>query len=147
MVDVHFPQDPIAPDPSWPEWLKHEFKTNTENAMVGGMLVSEAENLRVWHILLDPGKRLPVHKHVLNYFWTVISPGSARSHYHDGSTVEMSYKLGETVHHRYAKGEFMMHDLENIGQTPLGFTTVEYLDSPNEPIPLKPAAQPVGMLG
>jgi hypothetical protein len=146
MVNVYFPKDPVAPNPSWPEWLKDEFQNNTENACVGGMLVSEAENLRVWHIMLNPGDRLSVHKHVLNYFWTVISPGSARSHYHDGSTVEMSYTVGQTVHHDYAEGEFMMHDLQNIGQTPLGFTTVEFLISPNEPIPLREVAQPAGAL-
>jgi beta-alanine degradation protein BauB len=145
MVNVHFPKDPVTPNPDWPEWLKSEFRTNTGNACVGGQLVSDAQNLRVWHILLNSGERLPVHKHVLNYFWTVISPGSARSHYHDGSTVEMSYTVGQTVHHQYAKGEFMMHDLQNIGQTPLGFTTVEFLDSPNEAIPLKPVEQPVAV--
>jgi len=145
MVNVNFPKDAVAPNPDWPGWLRNEFETNTANGCVGGKLVSETENLRVWHILLKPGERLPVHKHVLNYFWTVISPGRARSHYHDGSTVEMSYALGETVHHGYAKGEFMMHDLQNVGHTPLGFTTVEFLDSPNEPMSPKPAEQPVAV--
>jgi beta-alanine degradation protein BauB len=28
----------------------------------------------------------------------------------------------------------MMHDLENIGDTVLAFTTVEFLDSPNPPL-------------
>jgi hypothetical protein len=30
----------------------------------------------------------------------------------------------------------MIHDLENVGETDLLFTTVEFLDSPNAPLPL-----------
>jgi hypothetical protein len=30
----------------------------------------------------------------------------------------------------------MIHDLENTGDAELIFTTVEYLDSPNDPLPL-----------
>ena len=48
----------------------------------------------------------------------------------------MTYEIGQTVHRNYGAGEFTMHDLESIGETPLGFTTVEFLDSPNPPLPL-----------
>jgi hypothetical protein len=34
----------------------------------------------------------------------------------------------------------MMHDLENIGDTELAFTTVEFLDSANPPLTLREAA-------
>jgi mannose-6-phosphate isomerase-like protein (cupin superfamily) len=136
MKDIRFPKDPVALAPDWPEWLKNEFVSDTQNAHVGAKLVSQMDRARVWYILLAPGQRLPVHKHVLNYFWTVTSPGRGRSHYHNGSEVEMSYEIGQTVQKSYAAGEFMMHDLESIGETPLGFITVEFLDSPNPPLPL-----------
>jgi hypothetical protein len=135
--DVRYPQDLVAPADDWPQWLKEEFVTNANSGAVGQKLVSQSEKVRVWYILLAPGERLPVHKHVLNYFWTVTSPGRARSHYHDGSAAELTYETGQTVHKNYAAGEFMMHDLENIGDTPLGYTTVEFLDSPNPPLPLE----------
>lgn len=134
--EVIYPRDPVSPDPAWPQWLKDEFASNTRNGQVGARLLSETDKIRLWFILLEPGQRLPVHKHVLNYLWTVTHPGRARSHYHNGTLVEMSYELGQTVHHNYDQGEFMMHDLNNVGGTPLGFTTVEFLDSPNAPLPL-----------
>jgi hypothetical protein len=141
VTDIYYPKDKVAPNPAWPEWLRNEFANNTENGRVGAKLVSETDHVRVWFILLEPGDRLPVHKHVLNYFWTVTHPGSARSHYHNGEQVEMSYTLGQTRHHDYGMGQFMMHDLENIGAGQLGFTTVEFLDSPNPPLPLRVAVE------
>jgi beta-alanine degradation protein BauB len=134
--EVIYPRDPVAPNPAWPQWLTDEFSSNVHNGRVGCRLVSETGHVRVWYILLAPGERLPVHKHVLNYFWSVTHAGRARSHYHNGNEVEMSYEVGQTVHHDYGPGEFMMHDLENIGDTALGFTTVEFLDSPNKPLAL-----------
>jgi beta-alanine degradation protein BauB len=123
-------------DPDWPEWLKQEFADNQQNGEVGAKLLLETEQARVWFILLDPGERLPVHKHVLNYLWTVTHPGRSRSHYHNGETIEADYSLGQTVQHDYSPGEYMMHDLENVGSSQLGFTTVEFLDSSNRPLSL-----------
>ena len=74
--------------------------------------------------------------HVLDYFWTALSGGRGRSHFSDGRVVEVIYQPGDTKHRCYAKGEFMIHDIENIGSTPLVFTTVEFLDSENEPLKL-----------
>jgi mannose-6-phosphate isomerase-like protein (cupin superfamily) len=131
----HQPSDlEIRPDPDWPDWLKREFETNQHNARVGTQLLSESERVRVWHLEIKPGERLPVHRHVLDYFWTALTPGKARSHYHDGRTVEADYRPGKTQHYRFEPGKFMMHDLENIGDTVLAFTTVEFLDSSNPPL-------------
>ncbi len=122
-----------------PAHIQTEFETNTSNARVGSILVSQTERVRVWHIACQPGERLPVHRHQLDYFWTIHGSGKARSHYNDGRVVEMEYKNGDTQHHNFAKGEFFMHDLENIGDTPLIFTTVEFLKGENPPLPVKPA--------
>jgi beta-alanine degradation protein BauB len=131
----HQPSDlEIRPDPDWPYWLKSEFEANQDNARVGTQLLSESERVRVWHLSIKPGERLPVHRHVLDYFWTALTPGRARSHYHDGRTVDAEYRPGETQHYRFETGKFMMHDLENIGDTVLAFTTVEFLDSSNPPL-------------
>jgi hypothetical protein len=46
----------------------------------------------------------------------------------------MAYQPGDTRHHTCATGEFMIHDLENIGGTDMVFTTVEFLDSANAPL-------------
>ena len=123
-------------DPSWPDPLKREFATNRANAQIGTELLSQSDRVRVWHLSLAPGERLPVHCHVLDYFWTALTPGRALSHYHDGRTQERVYQKGETAHYHFGADEFMMHDLENVGDQVLAFTTVEFLDSANKPLPL-----------
>lgn len=120
----------------FPDWIREEFRKNVSNGKVGTRLVSETDDLRVWHIHLQPGERLPVHKHVLHYFWTAVTGGLARSHVDTGETVERDYSPGDTEHFQYGPGEYMMHDLENIGDTELVFTTVEFKNSNNTPLDL-----------
>jgi beta-alanine degradation protein BauB len=118
----------------WPRDLQDEIQRNVSNGCVGSRLVSETENLRVWHLTLQPGERIGFHRHVLDYFWTVMTDGAAKSNYHDGRTTVTHYKAGDTRHFTYGAGEFMMHDLENVGDAPLVFTTVEHLNSANPPL-------------
>ena len=123
---------------SWPQWRREELLANTANGHVGTKLVSESERGRVWHLTLQPGERLPFHRHVLDYFWSVTSPGGGRgrSHYADGRVAEVDYVEGETKHLFFKPGDSMIHDLENIGTAPLSFVTVEYLPSANPPLAL-----------
>jgi beta-alanine degradation protein BauB len=127
----------ITPPADWPIWRKEELARNIKNGQIGNHLVSENDEVRVWLINLKPGERLPLHCHVLNYFWTATSSGRARSHYLDGRIAESAYKLGETRHYRFVTGEQMIHDLENMGAEALTFTTVELkIGSDNAPLPL-----------
>jgi len=116
--------------------LTEEFIDRADNGEVGDRLVSESDRVRVWHIHAKPGDRLKVHTHVLDYFWTVHTAGRARNHLADGTYVDVDYTPGETKHFTFAKDERMTHSLENIGTTDLIFTTVEFLDSENSPLPL-----------
>jgi quercetin dioxygenase-like cupin family protein len=121
---------------SWTPELREELARNEMNGRVGSRLVSQTERVRVWQINLAPGERLPFHRHVLDYFWTVLTPGSALSRHGDGSIQEVRYTPGDTQHLRFGPGESLIHDLENIGTTELIFTTVEFLDSANSPLEL-----------
>jgi hypothetical protein len=118
----------------WPQWLQDDLARAGQNGCVGTELVSEDEKVRVWTIRLKPGERIGFHKHVLDYFWTALTRGRARSNHEDGSTYETEYYAGETQHARYAPGEYKIHDLENIGDTELLFSTVEFKDSANAPL-------------
>ena len=130
---VHdWPQAPA----DWPVDLRQEFAERAGIGQVGKRLVSETDRVRIWHLDLQPGERIGFHTHVLDYFWTALTAGTARSRYHDGRVVQVSYLAGDTRHHRYGLGEFMIHDLENIGTSELVFTTVEFLDSANAPLPV-----------
>ena len=124
-----------APE-EWDAAARAELAQNQWNGRVGQTLVSETDLVRVWVIHLEPGERLPFHRHVLNYFWTALLPGKARSRYGDGSVRLYQYERGETLHLAYPGGSAMVHDLTNIGDTPIAFVTVEFLDGPNLPLPL-----------
>jgi hypothetical protein len=50
---------------------------------------------------------------------------------------DTAYKPGDIKQLTFKEGEFMVHDPENIGDTELLFTTVEFLDGPNEPLELR----------
>jgi hypothetical protein len=130
---------PVAPPKQWPDWLQRDFADHQLDGCVGDTLLSENDRVRVWSIRLLPGQRLSFHRHVLDYFWTAVSAGKARSHYHDGQSEESTYQAGDIRHMKFGPGEIMVHDLENTGDTELGFTTVEFLDSANRPLAI-PAA-------
>lgn len=128
--------DQIQVGSDWPEAIKKEVLLNQLNGRVGQDLLSETEDLRVWRIALRPGERVGFHRHVLNYFWVAINAGRSRSHYAGGETREAAYEAGTTRHFSFGPGEFMLHDLENIGDTELVFTTVEFKKSANAPLPI-----------
>jgi hypothetical protein len=90
----------------------------------------------VWEIRLGPGERFHAHRHVLDYFWTAVNAGRSRQRTADGSTREVAYAAGETRHFTFGAGEFLLHDIENVGPNELVFTTVEHLDSANTPLAL-----------
>jgi len=129
----------IAPASSfdrWPPGLKADLDANAMSPLVGSVLVSETDKLRVWHLMIPAGQRCGFHRHVLDYFWTCHSHGRARGYYEDGSITETTHYPGDTMHLNYGPGEYLLHNVENIGDTDLVFTTVEFLDSANAPLPV-----------
>ncbi|MGW3564404.1 hypothetical protein ACWDSL_11000 [Streptomyces sp. NPDC000941] len=118
----------------WPQELRAEFEAHSHDGRVGSRLLSETPRVRVWEIRLAPGERWHAHRHVLDYFWTAVNAGRSRQHTHDGTTREVSYNAGETRHFTFGPGEHLLHDIENVGDTELVFTTVEHLDSANAPL-------------
>jgi quercetin dioxygenase-like cupin family protein len=132
-------QHDVSPAPDWPQEIQNQMRKSAMNGCVGQKLVSENNRVRVWSIRLLPGQRIGFHRHVLDYFWTAVTAGKARSYRGDGTINNAVYREGETQHLRFGLGEFMVHDLENVGDTELVFTTVEFLDSANRPLPV-PAA-------
>jgi quercetin dioxygenase-like cupin family protein len=128
---------------AWPQALAAEFERERQNnnGCVGTTLVSESDRVRVWIIRLAPGERIGFHRHVLDYFWTAVSGGRGRQHVHDGTTVEYSYRPGETRHETYGPGEFKVHDLENLGDKEMVFMTIEFLESANKPLAIPDKAR------
>ena len=128
----------------WPDDIPAEFarEAKNPNPCVGTTLLSENERTRVWIIRLAPGERTGFHRHVLDYFWTSISGGRGRQHLPDGTMLECTYEPGETRHESYGKGEFKVHDLQNLSDSEMVFMTVEFKDSANKPLPLPAGVRP-----
>ena len=120
----------------WSPELRGELETQTANPLVGTRLLLEDDHARVWEIRLAPGERLTFHRHVLDYFWTCVSGGDAVSRDGQGATMARHYEPSETRALSFGEGESMIHDLVNAGTADLVFTTVEFLGSANEPLPL-----------
>ncbi|MCS5723780.1 hypothetical protein N1028_08190 [Herbiconiux sp. CPCC 203407] len=120
----------------WSDELRAEFAERAFDGEVGSRLLSENDRVRVWEIRLEPGERWHAHRHVLDYFWTAVNAGTSRQHTFDGTTRDVAYDAGETRHFHFAEGEYLLHDIENVGRSTLVFTTVEHLDSDNAALPL-----------
>lgn len=114
----------------WSDAVKADFSDHSHNTTVGSHLLSVDQRVKVWSIHLEPGERLGAHRHTLDYFWTALRPGDSLQHVDDGSTRVVSYEAGETRHFNLGPGEYLLHDLENIGETPLWFVTVEFHNNP-----------------
>lgn len=122
--------------PDWTDALRKELKINAFNGRVGSVLASQTESIRVWHLSLQPGERIGFHRHVNDYFWTAVTPGRAKSRHSSGEVKLVQYHAGDTRHFRFAKGEYLLHDLENVGDTLLSFVTVEFIGGENTPLPI-----------
>ena len=120
----------------WPENLLQEFDDRSHNGHVGGRLLLDNDQVRVWEIRLAPGERCCAHRHVLNYFWVAVTEGISIQHTSDGRIERVSYKSGDTMFFSYDKGKYMLHDLANAGITELVFVTVELKASANEALSL-----------
>jgi hypothetical protein len=111
----------------WTEDLKESLQNHKNNSQVGEKLILETDNFKVWNIQLPKGKSLPFHKHNKPYFYTAINAGKSRSYYNDGSVKEIEYKANDIKYFDdLSIDNFFIHNLENIGETTLVFTTVEF---------------------
>lgn len=104
-----------------------ELAAASTNLDVGTSLLFENDRVRVWEVHLPPGARGPFHAHTRPYFWTCVDPGVGRQRAPDGTLKIRRYDRGDTMFSDHAPDEAMLHDLENVGEVPLRFVTVELL--------------------
>lgn len=111
-----------------PAEFAEELAEAPTNHEVGTTVWFENDRIRVWEILLRPGERGPFHAHTRNYFWTVVEGSRGLQRFADGTLMTRDYNVGDTKYLEHTPDTALIHDLENIGDTPLRFVTVEFLD-------------------
>lgn len=104
-----------------------ELETAPHNFDVGTTVWFENNRIRVWEILLQPGERGAFHSHVTSYFWTVVEGSRGLQRFADGTFIVRDYLVGETKYLEHTPATALIHDLENVGESPLRFVTVELL--------------------
>jgi quercetin dioxygenase-like cupin family protein len=106
---------------------RDELEQASANRKVGTRLLFENDAVRVWDITLQPGERLPFHRHATSYFYRCTSAGRVRVHTPDGDEQEYDAPLDEVHYHEIGPDDLFVHDLENAGDTVVAYTTVELL--------------------
>jgi hypothetical protein len=109
------------------ERYDRELRTASENRIVGSSLVTTTDDeVAIWTIRLQPGERLAFHHHAVPYAWICTSPGDGLVRSPDGTFVARRFELGDI---RFVAPQDVpaTHDLENCGDSILGFVTVELL--------------------
>ena len=113
--------------PLWTKTQKEALQNATENTPIGEHLLLETDTFKVWSIHLPKGKSLPFHKHNKPYFFTIKNKGKSRSFYADGTITETAYQKDDIKYfNKLNTYDYFIHNLENIGDTTLIFTTVEF---------------------
>ncbi|MGG6232166.1 hypothetical protein [Tenacibaculum sp. SDUM215027] len=113
--------------PFWTESLKKAALLGTNCHEIGQKLLLENKRIKVWNIQLKAGSSLPFHKHDKPYFYVCHTKGISRSYYSNGSIIETQYEPNDIKYFKDLNAEnFFIHNLENIGNTTLHFTTVEF---------------------
>lgn len=96
------------------------------NDRIGTSLELENDLMRIWHLRLAPGQRLPFHRHDRPYFWSVLTDGKGRSQFGDGRVVDIIYHKGDSKYFDLNPQNMFVHDLQNTGDQELLFVTVEF---------------------
>ena len=94
---------------------------------VGTRLLFENDRVKVWEIVLEPGARTRFHWHVHPYFFVGAAIGRVRTRFPNGFYVDGDAEPGEFASMQHSEDDPGVHDLENIGDTTIRYTTVELL--------------------
>lgn len=97
------------------------------NFTVATTVILENEHVRVWDFQLPIGYRHPFHCHVTSYFWVCTSNGIGAQRSLDGRLTVLKFSVGDVDFLEASAENPMIHDLENVGDSVLRFSTVEIL--------------------
>lgn len=94
---------------------------------VGTRLLLQNNRVKVWEIVLAPGERAPFHRHMHPYFYVCAQPGRVRTRFPNGYYAEGDEEISGVAFMEHSAENPGIHDLENVGNTTIRYTTVELL--------------------
>jgi oxalate decarboxylase/phosphoglucose isomerase-like protein (cupin superfamily) len=110
-----------------PANFEDEIGAASTNFRIATAVLLETGEVRIWDFLLPPAYRHPFHCHRTNYCWVCTMPGRGLQRLTDGTMTLRQFSVGE-VDFSYASPDApLIHDLENVGDAPLRFSTIELL--------------------
>jgi mannose-6-phosphate isomerase-like protein (cupin superfamily) len=107
--------------------IEDDVAQGATNYDVGTGQLGENDRVKVWEIKIGPGERCAFHCHRTSYYWVAHTDGIARVTFTDGTFEDYPHRAGEVTFIEVPSGEHLIHDLTNVGETELVFTTVELL--------------------
>ncbi len=110
---------------AFPDVDPAELERAPTNHVVGTTLLLENDRVRVWDITLAPGERIPFHRHRTTYFYRCESGGRWRLRMLEGEVIHGEDEPGRVTYHDLGPGEVLVHELTNVGDAVLRYTTVE----------------------
>jgi hypothetical protein len=97
------------------------------NYSVGTSIVLENEFVRAWEIRIEPGDRVPFHWHIHPYLFVCVEAGRVTTRFPNGYFYTADGEVGEAMFTEHSEEDPGVHDLENVGDTTVRYTTVELL--------------------
>ena len=88
---------------------------------VGTRFLFENERVKVWSLVLEPGKASPWHHHTMDYITVVSEAGTLRVEFNDGTLEERRFKLGDVNF----RPKHSIHRVTNTGKTRYGNAIIE----------------------
>jgi hypothetical protein len=113
-----------------PDVPRAELEAAATNYTVGTALLLENDRVRIWDITLASGERTPFHCHRTTYFYRCETGGRFRLRTIAGEVLYGEEAPGAVTFHELGPGERLVHELTNVGDGPLRYTTVELLGGP-----------------
>ena len=97
------------------------------NYNLGTRLLLENDRVKIWEIALAPGERAPFHWHVHPYFYVCAAAGRVRTRFPNGYYAEGNEEQSGVAYMEHSPDNPGIHDLENVGDSTVRYTTVELL--------------------
>nr|WP_299068501.1 hypothetical protein [uncultured Allomuricauda sp.] len=117
--------NPVGNFDPWEQKMIDELFHQEISPSLGGRLVFENDNVKLWDIKLIPGERIPFRKHFTNFSCVCTTGGLTLTRSGNGKISMVKINPGDTEYFEF-EGKNHIYDLENIGEESILINILEY---------------------